>query len=160
MCHPDRIAWPQIIYDDFESGWGNWNDGGRDCALYEGGTYAHQDDNAIELRDNSGVASSMTTDDLNLVAYDEVKVDFWYYPTGFDNSNEDFWLQISTNGGESFETVEEWNWDDEFLNDDFYHDSVTITGYNLTSNTRLRFRCDASDNDNLVYIDEVAVSAQ
>jgi hypothetical protein len=151
-------GWTQIIYDDFEAGFGNWVDGGTDCLLYTGGTYAHQGNNAIDLQDNTDT-SVMTTNNLDLSAYAEVKVDFWYYPYSFDNTAEDFWLQISTNGGGSFDTVEEWNVGDEFTNGDFYPDSVTITGYTLTSQTQIRFRCDASGDADDVYIDEVLISA-
>jgi len=77
-----------------------------------------------------------------------------------DNSNEDFWLQISTNGGSNFDTVEEWNLGDEFQNDNFYPDSVIISGYTLNNTTQLRFRCDASGGADDVYIDEVLVSAR
>jgi hypothetical protein len=77
-----------------------------------------------------------------------------------DNSNEDFWLQISTDGGSNWTTVEEWNQGDEFVNEQFYPDSVIITGFTLTNNTQLRFRCHASGNADDVYIDEVMVSAQ
>ena len=99
----------------------------------------------------------MTTDNLNLSAYDELTVDFSYYPRSMDNSNEDFWLQISTDGGASYTTVEEWNRNDEFQNNQRYFDAVVIPGP-FTSNTRLRFRCDASGNSDWVYIDEVDIS--
>jgi len=151
--------WVQLIYDDFEEGFGNWVDGGTDCLLYTGGTYAHDGNNAADLQDNTST-SVMTTGNLAASAYDELKVEFWYYPVSFDSSSEDFWLQISTNGGEDFNTVEEWNLGDEFENDDFYSDSVTITGYNLTDQTQIRFRCDASGDKDDVYIDEVKVSAK
>jgi len=154
-------GWTQIIYDEFESGFGNWNDGGSDCSLYTSGTRAHQGNNAIDIQDNSTPPASTTyTDNLALAAYDEVKVDFWYYCYSMDNSNEDFWLQISTDGGSNWTTVEEWNLGDEFVNEQFYPDSVIITGYTLTNNTQLRFRCHASGNADDVYIDEVMVSAQ
>jgi len=67
---------------------------------------------------------------------------------------------ISHPTASSFDTVEEWNLGDEFVNGTFYPDSVTIIGYTLTDQTRLRFRCDASGNGDDVYIDEVDVSAQ
>jgi len=154
-------GWTQIIYDEFESGFGNWNDGGSDCSLYTSGTRAHQGNNAIDIQDNSTPPASTTyTDNLALAAYDEVKVDFWYYCYSMDNSNEDFWLQISTDGGSNWTTVEEWNQGDEFVNEQFYPDSVIITGFTLTNNTQLRFRCHASGNADDVYIDEVMVSAQ
>ena len=74
-----------------------------------------------------------------------------------DNSNEGFLLQISTNGGGSYITVEEWNRDDEFLNNQFKTDQVVIPGP-FTSNTRFRFRCDGSGNSDWVYIDDVVIN--
>ncbi|MCB0760597.1 MAG: T9SS type A sorting domain-containing protein [Flavobacteriales bacterium] len=142
-----------VDYENFNSGWGIWNDGGSDS--YRTTAYAYSGSN-IRLRDNSS-SSVMTTDNMNLSAYDEITVDFTYVPVSMDNSNEDFWLQISTNGGSSYSTVEEWNLGDEFNNNTRYWDNVVISGP-FTSNTRLRFRCDASANNDYVYIDEVEVS--
>ena len=155
----DPLGWTQIIYDDFESGLGNWTDGGTDCLLYTGGSYAYQGSNAVNLQDNTS-SSVMTTGNLTLSSYSQIKVDFAYYCVSMDNAAEDFWLQISTNGGSSYTTVEEWNLNDEFVNDQFYTDSVTITGYTLTDQTRIRFRCDASGDNDDVYIDTVMISAQ
>ena len=153
-------GWTEIDNHDFEGGWGIWNDGGSDCRRSsKDSAYAHQGTYCVRLRDNTST-SVMSTDDMNLSAYSEIKVDFWYRPESMDNSNEDFWLQISTNGGGNYTTVEEWNQGDEFENGNFYPDSVTITGYTLTNNTRLRFRCDGSGNGDKIYIDEVVISAQ
>ena len=74
-----------------------------------------------------------------------------------DNSNEDFWLQVSTNGGANFITVEEWNRDDEFVNNQRYFESVVIAGP-FSATTQLRFRCDASGNSDWVYIDDVEIT--
>jgi hypothetical protein len=85
-------------------------------------------------------------------------VTFSYFPRSMYNSIEDFWLQISTNGGGSYTTVEEWNRDDEFVNNQTYTgETVTITGYSLNDQTRLRFRCDASGNSDWIYLDEVLI---
>ena len=100
----------------------------------------------------------MTTDNLNLSNADEVTVDFTYVASSMDNSSEDFWLQVSTNGGSSYTTVEEWNLNDEFVNEVREFDSVIIPGP-FTSNTRFRFRCDASGNSDWVYIDDVVITA-
>ena len=100
----------------------------------------------------------MTTDVLDFSGYDEFAIDFSFYPVSMDNSNEDFWFQISTNGGSTFTTVEEWNRDDEFVNNVRYNDQVVVAGP-FTSSTLLRFRCDASTNGDRVYIDDVVISA-
>ncbi len=141
----------------FESGWGIWNDGGSDCRRNsKDSQYASNGTYCARLRDNTST-SVMTTDNLDLTAYDELLVEFGYYPRSMDNSNEDFWLQISTNGGSSYTTEEEWNRGDEFENNNFYTDAVTIQGP-FTATTRLRFRCDASGNSDWVYIDDVTIS--
>jgi len=149
-------GWTQIIYDEFETDFGNWTDGGSDCARYTGGTFAHQGDDAVELQDNTST-SVVSTGDLAMSTYSEVKVEFWYWADSME-SGEDFWLQISTNGGNSYATAKSWVSGTDFSNDTFYEESVTITGYTLTDETRIRFRLDASDNFDDVYFDEIRVS--
>ena len=150
-------GWTEIIYDEFESSFGNWNDGGTDCIRYTSGTHAHQGNAAVDLQDNTST-SVVTTDTLSLSGYSEVEVDFWYKARSME-SGEDFWLQISTNGGSSYTTVQTWARGTDFQNGTFYDESVTITGYSLTDQMRIRFRCDASGNGDDVYIDEIRVSA-
>jgi hypothetical protein len=152
-------VWIPILYDEFESGMGNWVDGGTNCLRYVGTAYAHQGTGALNLQDNTG-SSIATTNNLALSQYSKIKVDFWYTCISFDSKSEDFWVQISTNGGKSYTTVEEWNLTDEFVNGPFYQGTVTITGRTLTNLTRIRFRCDASAANDDVYIDQVAVSVQ
>ena len=153
------IDWSRVLYEDFENGFVNWNDGGMDCELYTGGNFAYQGTNAVNLQDNND-QSVTSTADLSMSGYSQIKVKFAYYCDSMDNSSEDFWLQISTDGGVSYATVEEWNLDDEFINNRFYNEEVIITGYTLNNQTRLRFRCDASTNLDDVYIDDITVFAQ
>ncbi|MEO0337955.1 MAG: M4 family metallopeptidase [Bacteroidota bacterium] len=141
--------------NDFESGWGIWNDGGSDArrsagdAAYSNGTYS------IRLRDNTST-STMTTDNMDLSNYDYITVSFSYLPRSMDNSNEDFWLQISNNGGGSYSTEHTWARNIDFNNNTRYNESVTIAGP-FAANSRLRFRCDASGNSDWVYIDDVVI---
>lgn len=97
----------------------------------------------------------MSTDNLNLASYDELTVNFSYYPVSME-SNEDFWLQVSTNGGSSYTTVASWAQGADFSNNQRYNESVVITG-TFSSNTRLRFRCDASADNDYIYIDDVEI---
>ncbi|MEO1259805.1 MAG: G8 domain-containing protein [Bacteroidota bacterium] len=155
---PTGCTWATIDANDFESGWGIWNDGGSDCrrSIHDD-EFAASGEYCVRLRDNTNT-SVMTTDDLDLSNFEEIKVEFAYVCISMDNSNEDFWLQISTDGGDSFVTVEEWNEGDEFENEEGYLDVVTIAGMTFTENTQLRFRCDASGNADKVYIDDVTIS--
>ncbi len=144
-----------INSNNFESGYGIWTDGGSDCSRVYSPSYS-VDDYSIRLRDNTST-STTTTGTLNLSAYDEITVDFSYYALSMDNSNEDFWFQVSTDNGASYTTLEEWNTNDEFVNSVRMYDSVVFTG-TFTSTMKLRFRCDASGNSDYVYIDNVVIS--
>lgn len=143
-----------IDTNGFESGWGIWTDGGTDCALVR--SYPNAGRYSVQLRDNTST-SLTTTRSLDLTACDELTVSFSYYPVSMDNASEDFWLQLSTDGGATFQTMEEWNLHDEFVNKTRYNESVVISGP-FTAATRLRFRCDASDDNDLVYIDDIVIA--
>lgn len=140
---------------DFESGWGLWNDGGNQCRRHPNDApYAYSGTYCVRLRDNES-SSVMTTDNLDLSSYAEVTVDFTYLVVSFEDV-EDFWLQISTNGGASFTTVEEWNLGDEFNNDERKFESVVISGP-FSTISQIRFRCDASGGSDFVYFDDVSI---
>lgn len=142
--------------EDFEGGWGIWNDGGSDARRSANdAAYANSGSYCIRIRDNTST-SVMTTDNLDLTSYDDITVDFSYITLSME-TNEDFWLQISTNGGSSFTTVETWVSGTDFSNNSRQNPSVTIPGP-FTSTTQLRFRNDASNNNDRVYIDDVVVS--
>lgn len=144
-----------IDSEGFENDMGIWNDGGADCArmsfpAFSIGNYS------IRLRDNT-ISSVMTTDALDLTTYDELTIDFTYYCRSMDTPSEDFWLQISNNGGNSYQTKATWNKGDEFYNNNRYYESVTIQGP-FTANSKIRFRCHASGKKDWVYIDEVTIT--
>ena len=142
-----------INSESFESGWGIWNDGGSDS--YRSSLNANTGSKSFAIRDNTST-SVTTTDNLDLSAYEELTIDFSYVGVGME-SGEDFWFQISTNGGSSYTTIESWARGTDFSNNVRENESVTITG-TFTSTTKLRFRCDASVNNDRVYIDDVVVS--
>ncbi|MFT5640347.1 MAG: chitodextrinase [Cyclobacteriaceae bacterium] len=142
--------------ESFESGWGIWNDGGSDArrsandATYANGTYC------VRLRDNTS-SSTTTTDNLNLTDFEDLTVDFSYYPRSMENG-EDFWLQISTNGGSTYSTVATWAANSQFVNGQRYNETVTLNSGFASANTRVRFRCDASGNSDYVYVDDIVLS--
>ncbi|MGB1243068.1 MAG: T9SS type A sorting domain-containing protein, partial [Chitinophagales bacterium] len=141
--------------ENFESGWGIWNDGGSDARRnINDAAYANSGSFCVRLRDNTST-SVMTTDVLDLSSYDEITVDFSYQVESFENI-EDFWLQISTDGGSTFTTVEDWIHTVDFQNGEIHSPSITISGP-FTNNCKIRFRCDASGNGDKVYIDDVRI---
>ena len=155
-CGNSQCTYEIVDEEDFEAGWGIWNDGGSDARRnFRDKNYANSGTYCVRLRDNTNT-SVMTTDVIDGSDYMELTVQFSYYARSMDNENEDFWLQISTDDGESFTTIEEWNKGDEFENNERYFDTISIDGP-FSATTRLRFRSDASSNPDYVYIDDVTI---
>ena len=152
---PPAGTWFTITYDDFESGWGNYSDGGMDCSLYMDGVYAHEGDAAADIRDGNGVHSSFThTLPQNVSAYSELKVEFWFRAERLDNSDEGFWVQYYD--GSTWHVVATLALHTDFENGVFYNKVVTIPdSYTYPTNARLRFQCNANANRDNVYIDEI-----
>ncbi len=149
-------TWVTITYDDFEGGMGSYTDGGGDMVLYTSGTYAHQGNNAADIQDNSGVASSFYhTASYNVSGYSELEVEFWFYAVSMDNTSEDFWVQYYD--GSTWRTVATYARTTDFNNNTFYNKVVAIPAgtYNYATNAKIRFMCDASGNADDVYIDEI-----
>jgi len=159
---PPAPEWTQLTYDDFEGGFGNYTDGGRDCSLYTGGKYAHQGNNAANIQDNSGDASAFWHTngiDVHNPGYTQIKVDFWFYPRSME-SGEDFWVLYFD--GSQWRNVATYVSGTDFINDDFYHKEVYIneSTYTFPTNMKIKFQCDASGNYDDIYIDEIDVSAK
>jgi len=86
-------GWVVLTYDDFESGMGNYQDGGGDMRLYTGGTYAHQGSAAANIQDNSGTSPSFYhSTGTDVSGYTDLEVEFWFYANSME-SGEDFWVQ-------------------------------------------------------------------
>ncbi len=153
-CVPVACGCSDLAYDDFEQGWGNWNDGGSDCKRDDYGDRA-LDLYSVRIRDNSGKKSSTYTDVMDLTDYHTVNIQFSYYPRGMENG-EDFFLELSTDGGITYSLIREWNAGQEFFNDSWYSESVTVEGP-FGDNCRWRFRCDASSNSDRIYLDNITL---
>lgn len=148
-------SWQVITFDNFETGMGSYTDGGSDMSRYTGGTHAYQGSAAANIQDNSGAASSFYhTSTYNVTAYQTLEVDFYFKMVSME-TNEDFWVQYYN--GSSWQTVAAIARAGSIANNTFYHAVVTIprSSYNFPTNARIRFMCDASDNNDDVYIDQI-----
>lgn len=141
----------------FESGLDGWIDGGTDCARYSGAN-SYEGSYSMRIRDNSGTASSMTSPSYDLSSYDEIEFSFYFYPNSMENG-EDFWLRY--NDGSGWTTIATYTRGTDFNNGSFYNEVVTLNAsqYNLSSNAQFRLQCDASGNNDQIYIDEVLITA-
>ena len=98
----------------------------------------------------------MFTDVQNFSAVSEVNVSFSFLPESFE-TGEDFFLEVSSNGGSTFTTIEQWVVSSDFTNGERQNADVTIGAANLSANTVIRIRCDASANQDIVYVDDVVI---
>lgn len=138
----------------FETGWDGWADGGSDVARYSG-TRSYQGSWSIYVRDNSGTPSAMTSSAYNVSAYTQLVFDFYFYAASMENG-EDFWVRYFD--GSSWSTVATYVAGTSFNNNGFYHATITLTTVNFPANAQFRIQCDASDNTDLIYIDQVTLT--
>jgi len=156
-------TWEEITYDDFESGFAgsNFAAGGSDASIVN--QNAHQGQASLRIRDNSGVASSAYYKmDQDVMGYSDLRVKFWFFPLSMENG-EEFLLEYSSNGGSDWDTVKTYQRGRDFNNGNFYEDTVVLSdselseaAYELSTQARIRFRCDASSNNDNIYIDDVS----
>lgn len=132
---------------NFTSGWDIWNDGGSDCAKLG---------NKIRLRDNSGMRSSIYTDNIDFSTVDQVVLNFSFVSKSME-SGENFFLEVSTDGGNHFIVIQEWISGQEFANGVQENPSVLIRSEHLSANSVIRFRCDASNNFDRIILDNIVL---
>jgi hypothetical protein len=165
-------TWRVITHDTFDLGtMGNYTTvGDRDAQLSWNsvfsqpvGSNAPPPQWSFVIRDNSLEKSSFFhTLNHNVTLYTDLRVSFRFYARTLANS-EDFFVEYSSNGGASWSIVKQY-----VVGIDFTDSVVTTTSFllsqqqprggppfPLTSTAKLRFRCDAVDNEDMVYIDDI-----
>ncbi len=145
-----------ILAHYFESGWDGWSDGGADCARYSGNR-SYEGNYSIQLRDNSGTASAMTSSAYNVSSYNQLTIEFYFYSYSMENG-EDLWVRYYD--GSSWQTVAAYAAGTSFTNNSFWVATIELSSanHNFPTNARFRFQCDASANNDLIYIDAVTVT--
>ncbi|MGV6828749.1 MAG: M4 family metallopeptidase [Flavobacteriales bacterium] len=149
---------PTVLSESyFETGWDGWVDGGSDATLYTKGSRAYEGNNAIRLRDNT-TSSTMTLGDFDITSFNSIEIDFYYYSKGMKTGHSflvEMWDGTSWNIAGTFTKPA------DFGNNNFYNGVVTINSSDFTfSNAaQFRFRCNADENRNRIYIDQVIITA-
>ena len=143
-------------FDSFEAGFGNWNSGGSDSSreistLLNGARL-------LRTRDNSGLSSSVFSNPIDLTSYPSVTIEFIYLPMSME-SGENFFVEYDDGSG--YTVVANYRSGIEFNNGTIYSTSITLDSgtYTFSTNSRFRIRCDASANDDLVYIDDINITS-
>jgi hypothetical protein len=146
-----------VHYQGFESGWGQWIDGGTDCTRYYDPNIDIAGNYCVRLRDNTHNNSSAIIGNLNFDGVQQVTVDFIYIAKSMEHG-EDFMLEYSNDGGLTYTTVQSWRSGTDFYNGETKKVTVAFSG-SFSSTTKIRFRCDATSNYDIIYLDEIYVYA-
>ncbi|MDX2177642.1 MAG: S8 family serine peptidase [Candidatus Sumerlaeia bacterium] len=154
-------TWTTLVNSSFETGDDGWTDGGTDCVRYTGSTYAYSGTAAMNLQRDGTDATITSASNLNLSGRTQCRVKFFFYAVGMENG-DDFWLQVSTNGGSTYTTLGTYTAGTSFQNGQFYSVDQTYTPSNFTfgASTRFRIRCDANSTADDIYVDLVTVEVQ
>ncbi len=130
-----------------------------DANLIRNTEVSHSGQYSIRLRDNTGIASSIyLSRDHDITSFMRVKVNFWFYVSSLDSSQEDFLLEYSPDGGLTWFLVKAWIPGYDIENDRMYHEEIILNSgeWQFTDSARIRFRLDASGNGDRVFIDDIA----
>jgi hypothetical protein len=164
--------------DNFESDFGNWNDGGDDVHrmnessiinLSDIDTYECVDNlsgKVVRLRDNSDSNSSLISNKFDFSNFNSVAVSYNFFVASMENGNEDWFLELSSDNGNNWITIKQYVKEIDFNNNDCGSENygvkeiVTFNANNYVFNTKnkLRLRCDASSNNDYVFIDNLTVT--
>ena len=157
---PPPPPWVPLSVDGFETGWGSYVSGGVDALFSTNATYAATGNSSIMIRDNSGRASSfITRTAIDLTAFNELLIDYGFYAMSME-AGENFFVEVWN--GSAWQVVADRASGSFFVNNSHLSDSVQVDLNTFTSKSsvKIRFRCDASNNDDRVFVDDIAISAR
>ncbi|MCA0154472.1 choice-of-anchor D domain-containing protein, partial [Winogradskyella vincentii] len=166
---------------DFETGLDGWTSGGVDASRVNDATWSYQGSYSLRVRDDdpTGSASSFDSPAFDLSNYEKVDFKFFFAPYSMEStysgtnktSFEDFMVEYSDDNGATWTTVQVFesgqivnkNADFETSNSAIHYGRVVTlksSDYTFPSSaiSRFRVRCDASANDDEVYIDEITIT--
>lgn len=142
--------WVQIFSENFENGFGEFTDGGSDAALNTN----HFNDGATSLRIRDDTSSSRAyTGAYSVSSFNELRVSFAFKGLGME-TGERFLLEHAINGASSFTPLQGFVAGSDFDNGDWNNVAIEF-GASSMNDIRLQFRCDASVNNDRIFIDSV-----
>ncbi|BAO76893.1 LamG-like jellyroll fold domain-containing protein [Winogradskyella sp. PG-2] len=145
-----------LIQDNFDSGWGNWNSGGSDTFLVN--PTPLNSSQGVNLQDNSGNSSAIYTNNISLTSYGSASIEFDYRTKSFW-WGLDFFIEYSSDGGANWSEIGRYRNVVNFNNDTNYTETITIdaNNYSFTTIGKFRIRCDANNDNNDLFIDNVTI---
>jgi len=146
-----------IAGTDFENGnLGVWNLGGGSATLLASTEYANSGIYSVYIQGNSGVASSIYTDPINLLGYENLTLEFYLFALSMEVGDR-FHLEIAT-AGNNFEIVRTFISGLDFNPNDRVRANLSLEGFVWTNASRFRFRSETNALDDYVIFDDLVLS--
>lgn len=143
--------------EDFESGWGLWNPGGKGARKKKkDSAYADSGEYCVRLKGFWSTAL-FQTDELDLSYVEAITIDFSFIAAGLDDGNDYFTLQKSTDGGVSFEVLETWVYGEDFENDIRYYESISIAE-GFSASMIFKIQNHSTNKKDFIYFDDPSIS--
>jgi len=151
-------SWKTIVSEDFDSGYGNFKDGGSDVAYYNKvkGRFG-----VVRIQAGNGRRSSIFSNQMtfNNESYSKFKVVYSFYANNME-SDDKFCLDYSTNGGTIWKKQQCWSSGRDFDNLQWYDNQSVMLMPNSSSKIDslvIRFRCDGDSIRDDVLFDNIEV---
>ena len=158
--------WILLTHDDFDSGWGNFNDydiHNSDCDRTNSEYYGTSGYSA-HIQDDSGWQSTFYSDEIDASAYKSIKIDFWWMWAGTwsQYSYHNWYIKYYDGVGNMWY---DYTWDvvlnryypSGYNRNVWYNQIVYINASSLPEDMRIKFECSAYDNYQDAYFDEIYV---
>jgi hypothetical protein len=149
--------WVTISNANFESGTAPYSIGGNDAARVNT-SFANSGSFAMRIRDNANAGSSFfTTTGMNLAGRSMIRIQYSAIASSME-PGENYFVELSVNGG-AYQVVGNFASGTDFTNNVRQAKDLQLP-LPSTANVKVRFRCDASANNDNVYLDDVVISAK
>merc|ERR1711933_22833 len=135
-----KDLWTTITFDDFESGWGNYESGGSYASIV---TFHSRRGHSVRVRGGSIAteASFFHNNNHDVTLFNTLRIHFSFNALNVDsNENENLLLEYSSDGGENWNTIKIWK---SFVLGVYHEETVLLTKgeVEFSNMVRLRFRC-------------------
>lgn len=143
----------RLNYTDFESDHGAWVDGG--IHAYRTSSQSYDGSISMRLRSNSGEASSIYSQQIDVSQKIRPELNFYYYPQSMEQG-EKLLVEASYDNRASFVTLSTYTSGINFQNNQWYNAVIDLRVLEARP-AILRIRCEASATTDRVYIDNIAI---
>lgn len=144
----------EILFEDFESGWGEFLDGGLFSKIYSDDTII--EGNCASVFSNDGVISSfLQRTPMNLIDVESFNLTFWVHGDGLVDGDA---LLVEFSDDVEWRTLARLVKGEDFENDSFTEISIDVSSQDYIFSQAARIQFVGATEGNPVFIDDISIS--